>query len=67
MYENYAATSQNYDLTRTPVGVEVLLGCFATAENSLGQLEMRGAGRQAIPWLCCRTSAGLLVSMRVKK
>ena len=44
MYENYAATTQNYDLTRTPIGVEVLLGCFATAQNSLSQLEILDAG-----------------------
>ena len=43
-YENYAATSQNYDLTRTPIGVEVLLGCFATAQKSLARLEILDAG-----------------------
>ncbi len=28
-YENYSVTSQNYDMTRRPIGIEILLGCFA--------------------------------------
>ena len=34
-YENYDATSKAYDNTRSPVGVEVMLGCFASTPRPL--------------------------------
>ncbi len=34
-YENYQDTSKSYDTTRIPIGVEILLGCFATTPRPL--------------------------------
>ena len=43
-YENYTKTSQNFDLTRRPIGVEILLGCFATLGRPLSELVVLDAG-----------------------
>jgi len=32
-YENYSVTSQSYDTTRRPIGVEIILGCFAASNT----------------------------------
>ena len=32
-YENYSVTSHSYDKTRRPVGIEVILGCFAATHT----------------------------------
>ncbi|MEQ9358101.1 class I SAM-dependent methyltransferase [Coleofasciculus chthonoplastes] len=34
-YENYQNTSKSYDTTRIPIGIEILLGCFATNPRPL--------------------------------
>ena len=34
-YESYNETSKTYDDTRSPVGVEVILGCFALSPRPL--------------------------------
>ena len=36
-FENYQETSKKYDVTRIPVGVEVLLGCFASTPRLLSE------------------------------
>ena len=33
-YENYTAVSADYDRTRIPVGVEIILGCLASGGRS---------------------------------
>ncbi len=43
-YENYPKTSQNFDLTRRPIGVEILLGCFAMLGRPLSELVVLDAG-----------------------
>ncbi len=32
-YENYSVTSHSYDTTRKPIGLEVILGCFAATDT----------------------------------
>jgi len=32
-YENYSVTSNSYDTTRQPIGMEVILGCFAATDT----------------------------------
>jgi ubiquinone/menaquinone biosynthesis C-methylase UbiE len=32
-YENYSDTSQSYDTTRQPIGLEIILGCFAATDT----------------------------------
>ena len=32
-YENYSVTSQTYDTTRNPIGLEIILGCFAATNT----------------------------------
>jgi len=32
-YENYSVTSHSYDTTRQPIGMEVILGCFAATNT----------------------------------
>ncbi len=34
-YEKYNETAANYDQTRTPVGIEIVLGCFAASPQPL--------------------------------
>ena len=43
-YENYNKTSQNYDKTRIPVGIEIILGCLARAGKPLDEIVLLDAG-----------------------
>ena len=36
-FENYQETSKSYDTTRVPIGVEILLGCFASTPRPLSE------------------------------
>lgn len=75
-YENYDATSRHYDATRVPVGVEIILGCFARAGPlaSLTALDA-GCGTGAYAAAVCAhvgridaidLSAGMLSAARAK-
>ena len=43
-YENYTAVSADYDRTRVPVGVEIILGCLAFGGRPLASLRLLDAG-----------------------
>ncbi len=43
-YENYSETSQCYDTTRIPVGVEIISGCLAQSQTPLAQQHLLDAG-----------------------
>ncbi len=43
-FENYSGTSANYDLTRRPVGLELILGAFAIGSPPLAQQTVLDAG-----------------------
>lgn len=43
-YENYTETSKNYDKTREPVGMEIIVGCMAQAPTALDQTTVLDAG-----------------------
>ncbi|NQV33618.1 MAG: class I SAM-dependent methyltransferase, partial [Phycisphaeraceae bacterium] len=43
-FENYQETSQCYDQTRTPIGIEILLGCFASTPRPLSEHRILDAG-----------------------
>ncbi len=43
-FENYNKTSQNYDKTRSPSGMEIILGCLATLQTPLEQMTVLDAG-----------------------
>jgi len=43
-YEQYGSTSRHYDLTRRPVGTEIVLGVLAAGEQALDELEVLDAG-----------------------
>lgn len=43
-YENYTAVSADYDRTRVPVGVEIILGCLAAGGRPLASLRLLDAG-----------------------
>lgn len=43
-YEDYHRTAASYDLTREPVGVEILLGCFAAGRPPLARARVLDAG-----------------------
>ena len=43
-YENYTAVSADYDRTRVPVGVEIILGCLASRGRPLASLRLLDAG-----------------------
>ena len=43
-YEDYTAVSADYDRTRTPVGVEIILGCLASGDRPLASLRLLDAG-----------------------
>ena len=43
-YESYSKTSRDYDRTREPIGIPILLGCFAMAGRSLSKLVVLDAG-----------------------
>lgn len=43
-YENYDRTCTNYDATRVPVGLEIILGCLAASAIPFEQLRLLDAG-----------------------
>ena len=43
-YENYTAVSADYDRTRVPIGVEIILGCLAFGGRPLASLRLLDAG-----------------------
>lgn len=43
-FENYQETSQSYDQTRVPIGIEILLGCFASTPRSLTEQTILDGG-----------------------
>jgi len=43
-YENYTATSEHYDATREPIGVEIILGCLARGPRALAEQIVVDAG-----------------------
>ena len=43
-YENYTAVSADYDRTRVPVGIEIILGCLASGGRALASLRLLDAG-----------------------
>ena len=43
-YENYTAISADYDRTRIPVGVEIILGCLASGGRPLASVRVLDAG-----------------------
>ena len=43
-YENYDDISRHYDKTREPVGIQILLGCFASSGTPLAEMEVLDAG-----------------------
>ena len=44
IYEDYQTTSQNYDSTRVPVGMEIVFGCLGTSGKPLGDMTILDAG-----------------------
>ena len=44
IYEDYQTTSQNYDSTRVPVGMDVVLGCLGRLGKPLSELSLLDAG-----------------------
>jgi ubiquinone/menaquinone biosynthesis C-methylase UbiE len=43
-FENYHDTSKSYDQTRTPIGIEILLGCLASTPRPLSEHRVLDAG-----------------------
>ena len=43
-YEDYTAVSADYDRTRVPIGVEIILGCLAAAGGPLASMRVLDAG-----------------------
>ena len=43
-YENYTAVSADYDRTRVPIGVEIILGCLAAGGRPLASQRLLDAG-----------------------
>jgi ubiquinone/menaquinone biosynthesis C-methylase UbiE len=43
-FENYHETSKRYDKTRAPIGIEILLGCFASTPRALTEQRILDAG-----------------------
>ncbi len=43
-FEDYTVSSENYDLTRRPVGMELILGAFACGSRPLAEQIVRDAG-----------------------
>ena len=43
-YENYTSVSADYDRTRVPIGVEIILGCLAVTRAPLSSLRVLDAG-----------------------
>lgn len=44
LFENYTNTSENYDLTRQPVGLELIFGALACGSRPLGEQTVLDAG-----------------------
>ena len=43
-FENYQETSQTYDTTRIPIGLEIVLGCFASTPRPLQEQSILDGG-----------------------
>lgn len=43
-YEDYHDTSKGYDNTRIPIGIEILLGCFASTPRPLPEQHILDGG-----------------------
>jgi len=43
-FENYHDTSKSYDQTRTPIGIEIVLGCLASTPRPLSEHRILDAG-----------------------
>ena len=43
-YENYTEKSTNYDRTRRTIGIEIIIGCFASGPERLDQMHVLDAG-----------------------
>jgi ubiquinone/menaquinone biosynthesis C-methylase UbiE len=43
-FENYTSTSENYDLTRQPIGLELIFGALACGSRPLGEQTVLDAG-----------------------
>ncbi len=43
-YEDYTAVSADYDCTRVPIGIEIILGCLAAAAGPLASMRVLDAG-----------------------
>ena len=43
-YENYTAVSADYDRTRVPTGIEIILGCLASGGRPLASMRLLDAG-----------------------
>lgn len=43
-YEDYTQTSSNYDMTRQPIGIEIIVGCLSRGPAPLGQMAVADAG-----------------------
>lgn len=43
-YENYTAVAEDYDRTRVPVGIEIILGCLASGGGPVASLRLLDAG-----------------------
>jgi len=43
-FENYIKTCRNYDKTRTPIGLEIILRCLARSERPLSQMRLLDVG-----------------------
>ena len=43
-FENYTSTSENYDLTRRPAGLELILGALASGSRPLSEQVLLDAG-----------------------
>lgn len=59
-YESYSNTSRTYDLTREPIGIPILLGCFAMSGRPLSELAVLDAG-------CGTASYAMELAKRVKR
>ncbi len=44
MYEDYSRAARHYDITRQPIGLPILIGCFATVGRPLADLNVLDAG-----------------------
>jgi len=44
LFENYTGTSENYDLTRRPAGIELILGALACGSRPLAEQSVLDAG-----------------------